>query len=81
MTRRGSRRRIRNAIRLLRLQNGDMTQQALADRVGITRQTVIAMEQNRYSPSLETAFRIAEVFSVPLETVFQYPLGDAEDGP
>ncbi len=81
MTRRGSRRRIRNAIRLLRLQNGDMTQQALADRVGITRQTVIAMEQNRYSPSLETAFRIAEVFGVPLETVFQFTLGDTEDGP
>ena len=52
--------RIRNSIRLLRAHKGDMTQQALADLVGITRQTVIAMEQDRYSPSLETAFRIAE---------------------
>ncbi|WP_411861168.1 helix-turn-helix transcriptional regulator [Nitrospirillum amazonense] len=63
---------IRNTIRALRFQNGEMTQQALADRVGVTRQTIIAIEQGRYSPSLEAAFRIAAVFSVPLEVVFQY---------
>jgi putative transcriptional regulator len=79
MTRRESRRRIRNSIRALRLHNGDMTQQALADRVGITRQTVIAMEQNRYAPSLETAFLIAEAFGAPLEAVFHFSVGDTDD--
>lgn len=49
-----------------------MTQQELADRVGVTRQTVIAIEQDKYSPSLETAFKIAIVFGVPLEQCFQY---------
>ena len=49
-----------------------MTQQELADRIGVTRQTVIAIEQGRYSPSLEAAFRIARVFGVPLEEVFQF---------
>ena len=49
-----------------------MTQQQLADSVGLTRQTIIAIEQGRYSPSLEVAFKIARVFSVPLEQVFQY---------
>jgi putative transcriptional regulator len=49
-----------------------MTQQELADRVGLTRQTIIAVEQGRYSPSLEAAFKIARVFGVPLEEVFQY---------
>ncbi|MET9886321.1 helix-turn-helix transcriptional regulator [Streptomyces sp. NPDC006430] len=49
-----------------------MTQAELARRIGVTRQTVIAIEKGRYSPSLETAFRIAHVFSVPLEQVFQY---------
>ncbi|MDZ5648999.1 helix-turn-helix transcriptional regulator [Nitrospirillum sp. BR 11828] len=63
---------MRNTIRTLRFQNGEMTQQALADRVGLTRQTIIAIEQGRYSPSLEAAFRIASVFGVPLEVVFQY---------
>ncbi|TWB56079.1 helix-turn-helix transcriptional regulator [Nitrospirillum viridazoti] len=66
---------IRNTIRVLRFQNGEMTQQALADRVGVTRQTIIAIEQGRYSPSLEAAFRIAAVFGVPLEAVFQYDGG------
>jgi len=50
-----------------------MTQQELADRVGLTRQTIIAVEQGRYSPSLEAAFKIARVFGVSLEEVFQYP--------
>jgi len=50
-----------------------MTQAELADRVGLTRQTIIAIEQGRYSPSLEVAFKIARVFGVPLERVFGYP--------
>ena len=63
---------ITNEIRALRFQQGEMTQQELADRIGVTRQTVNAIEGNRYSPSLEVAFRIARVFGVPLERVFQY---------
>jgi putative transcriptional regulator len=63
---------IRNRIRDLREQAGGMTQQELADAVGITRQTVNAIEANKYSPSLEVAFEIALVFKVPLEQVFQY---------
>ena len=62
---------IRNCIRELRAER-NMTQQDLADHVGVTRQTVIAIELDKYSPSLETAFRIAHVFAVPLEQVFQY---------
>ena len=50
-----------------------MTQAELADRIGVTRQTIIAIEQGRYSPSLEMAFRIARVFRVPLDEIFQYP--------
>jgi putative transcriptional regulator len=64
--------RISNRIRAHRSRRGEMTQQDLADRVGVTRQTVNAIEGNRYSPSLEVAFRIARVFEVPLEVVFQY---------
>jgi putative transcriptional regulator len=63
---------IRNNIRALRFNRGEMTQEDLADRVGLTRQTIIAIEQGRYSPSLEAAFKIAQVFGVPLEEVFQY---------
>ena len=63
---------ITNEIRALRFQHGEMTQQELADRVGVTGQTVNAIEGNKYSPSLEVAFRIARVFDVPLERVFQY---------
>ena len=62
---------IRNRIRELRALT-QMTQQELADRVGVTRQTVIAIEQDKYSPSLETAFKVALVFGVPLEHCFQY---------
>ena len=62
---------IRNQINQLRASKS-MTQQDLADRIGVTRQTVIAMEQDKYSPSLETAFKVALVFGVPLEQVFQY---------
>lgn len=63
---------ITNRIRILRFERGEMTQAELAERIGVTRQTVIAIEKGRYSPSLETAFRIARVFAVPLEQVFQY---------
>jgi putative transcriptional regulator len=65
--------RITNEIRTLRFAAGEMTQADLAERIGVTRQTVIAIEQGRYSPSLEVAFKIARVFEVPLEAVFQYP--------
>ena len=57
---------------MLRFQHGEMTQQQLADRIGVTRQTVNAIEAGKYSPSLEVAFRIAHVFDAPLETVFQF---------
>ena len=67
---------INNNIRKLRFFNDEMTQQQLAEKVGVTRQTIIAMEKGKYSPSLELAFRIARVFSVPLEEVFSY---DPED--
>ncbi len=63
---------IRNDIRRLRFEHNEMTQQALAEKIGVTRQTVNAIEQGKYSPSLEAAFRIAAVFGVPLERVFQY---------
>jgi putative transcriptional regulator len=63
---------ITNNIRKLRFERNEMTQQDLADRIGVTRQTVNAIELGKYSPSLEIAFRIAAVFEVPLEQVFQY---------
>ncbi len=63
---------ITNTIRTLRFHAGEMTQAALAERVGVTRQTIVAIEQGRYSPSLEVAFRIAKVFETPLEEVFHY---------
>lgn len=62
---------IHNRIRELRFKAEEMTQQALADRTGITRQTVIALEKGKYYPSLELAFRIAKAFGVPLEEVFE----------
>ncbi len=65
--------RVTNAIRQLRFAHGEMTQADLARRIGVTRQTVIAIEQGRYSPSLEMAFQIAQVFGAPLDDVFQYP--------
>jgi putative transcriptional regulator len=64
--------RITNDIRALRFHAGEMTQQNLAERIGVTRQTVGAIEGGKYSPSLEVAFRIAAVFGVPLERVFRY---------
>ena len=65
--------RITNSIRALRFAHGEMTQAELAERIGVTRQTVIAIEQGRYSPSLEMAFQIARVFGKPLDEVFQFP--------
>lgn len=68
----GKETRVRNEIRKLRFLQGEMTQQELAREVGVTRQTVHAIEAGKYSPSLEVAFRIAQVFGKPLEEVFQY---------
>jgi len=64
--------RIKNNIRLLRFQSGEMTQQELADRTNVTRQTIHAIEAAKYSPSLELAFRIAHVFEKSIDEVFQY---------
>jgi putative transcriptional regulator len=65
--------RVTNNIRALRFAYGEMTQAEIAGRLHVTRQTIIAIEQGRYSPSLEMAFQIAKVFGVPLDEVFQYP--------
>lgn len=67
--------KVRNRIRELRAEHGDLTQAALAEQVGVTRQTLIAIEAGKYSPSLELAFQIARAFGVPLDDVFQYPEG------
>ena len=64
--------KIKNQIRRLRFDANEMTQEELAKKAGVTRQTIIALEAQKYSPSLELAFRIAKVFDVPLEEVFQY---------
>jgi putative transcriptional regulator len=69
---------VTNSIRSLRFANGEMTQAELADRIGMTRQTLIAIEQGRYSPSLEIAFRVARVFGVGIDQVFQYPDEEVE---
>lgn len=61
-----------NQIRKFRFNNDEMTQQQLADLVGITRQTIVALEKGNYSPSLELAFRIARAFNAPLEEIFHY---------
>jgi putative transcriptional regulator len=68
--------KVTNSIRALRFAQGEMTQAELAEGIGVTRQTIIAIEQGRYSPSLEVAFQIARVFKVGLDDVFQYPDGD-----
>jgi putative transcriptional regulator len=72
-----SKKHIENKIRTLRFFKDEMTQQALADEVGVTRQTIVAIEQGKYSPTLELSFRIAHVFGVPLNEVFTY--NSAED--
>jgi putative transcriptional regulator len=63
---------IRNEIRRLRFEHGEMTQPELAEKIGVTRQTVNAIELGKYSPSLEAAFRISAVFGKPLESVFHH---------
>jgi putative transcriptional regulator len=70
---------IRNRIRRLRFEHGEMTQRELARRSGCTRQTIHAIEAAKYGPSLELAFRIAEVFGVGIEEVFEYEVVSAED--
>ena len=64
--------RIANQIRRLRFEHGELTQQALADACGVTRQTIIALEAGRYAPSLELAFRIARAFGVGIDAVFRW---------
>jgi len=61
-----------NQIRRLRFENDQMTQQQLADKAGVTRQTIIAIESGRYAPSLPLAFKIAQTFGISIEAVFQY---------
>ena len=61
-----------NNIRRLRFEADEMSQQTLADKVGVTRQTIFAIEKDKYSPSLEVAFKISNVFKIPLEDVFTY---------
>ncbi len=68
--------RIENRIRRLRFDHNEMTQEELADKAGCTRQTIIALEQNKYVPSIELAFRIARAFDVQLEEVFQFRNGE-----
>ncbi len=68
---------LKNQVRRLRFDNGEMTQQQLADKAGVTRQTIIAIEAGKYAPSLPLAFRIARTFEVPIEGVFQYKQEDS----
>ncbi len=63
---------VKNQIRRLRFENGEMTQQQLADKAGVTRQTIIAIESGKYAPSLPLAFRIARTFGVRVEDIFKY---------
>ena len=70
---------IQTNIRRLRFNADEMTQQQLADEVGVSRQTIIAIEKGNYSPSLELAFRISRIFKTPLEEVFTYEPGDARN--
>lgn len=71
---------LHNEVRLLRFLAGEMTQAELGRRVGLTRQTIAAIEQGRYAPALDVAFRIAHVFGKPLEEVFQWQADDAANG-
>ena len=71
---------INNNIRKLRFFANEMTQQALADKTGVTRQTIVAIENGKYSPTLELAFRIAHVFNSPLEEVFSFNFENEADG-
>ena len=71
---------VTNRIRRLRFEHGEMTQQVLADRVGVTRQTIVALEAGKYVPSLLLAFRLARSFGVGVEQVFQYDVGASAMG-
>jgi putative transcriptional regulator len=71
--------RVTNDIRRLRFERDEMTQAELAERVGVTRQTIIAIEQGRYSPSLEMAFQIADALRAELADVFHYPATATEE--
>ena len=64
--------KLSNQIRRLRFENGEMTQQQLADKAGVTRQTIIAIESGKYAPSLPLAFKIARTFGKPIEDIFKY---------
>jgi len=72
--------KLSNQVRRLRFDNGEMTQQQLADRAGVTRQTIIAIEAGKYAPSLPLAFRIAHAFGVSIDDVFRYEDTDSEPG-
>ncbi len=69
---------VKNQIRRLRFENGEMTQQQLADKAGVTRQTIIAIESGKYAPSLPLAFKIARTFGKPIEDIFQYEDEDSQ---
>ena len=71
---------LNNCIRRLRFEHGEMTQQDLANRVGVTRQTILAVEAGKYAPSLMLAFRIARIFNLRVEEVFEYPNSPGQDG-
>jgi putative transcriptional regulator len=71
-------RQVRNKIRKLRFQNNEMTQEQLAEKAGVTRQTIIAIEGGKYAPSLELAFKIALAFGLPIGEVFSYETGDEQ---
>ncbi|WP_031549067.1 helix-turn-helix transcriptional regulator [Parvularcula oceani] len=75
----GGKSRLRNRVRELRFHAGEMTQAELAERAGVTRQTIAAIEKNRYAPSLETAFLIAEAFRLPIGEVFSFA-SEGEEG-
>lgn len=70
---------VHNSIRKLRFLHDEMTQQQLAEKVGVTRQTIVAIEKEKYSPSLEVAFLIARVFGLPLEEVFSFDTNNKEN--
>ncbi len=73
---RGDKGKLTNNVRRLRFDNGEMTQQQLADKAGVTRQTIIAIESGKYAPSLPLAFRIAKAFGLGVEDVFKYENSD-----
>ena len=74
-----SKKYIQNSIRRLRFNADEMTQQDLADKAGVSRQTIVAIEKGKYSPSLELAFRIAHIFQLPVEEVFSYEVYVEDD--